>query len=290
MSTLFCFGLGYTARALAARLMAQGWRVAGTARSEKNLANIRDFGAQAALFDGRAPGPGVAALLRQSTHVLVSIPPGEEGDAVLGRHAGDLADAPELEWIGYLSTVGVYGDRRGGWVDEASAPRPKGPRAKRRLEAERAWAAFGEEAKKPAHIFRLPGIYGPGRNTLVALKSGAARRIVKPGQVFNRAHVADIASALQASMERPRAGALYNVTDDEPAPPQDVVAYAAELLGVEPPPEIAFEDAELSAMGKSFYGECKRVKNGLIKSELGIELAFPTYREGLRALAAELAG
>ena len=289
MSTLFCFGLGYTARTLAARLIEQGWRVAGTARSEKNLQSIREFGAEAVLFDGSRPGPGVADQLRQSSHVLVSIPPGEEGDAALRHHAGDLAEAPEIEWIGYLSTVGVYGDHQGGWVDETSAPMPKGPRSQRRLEAERAWMALGENAGKPVQIFRLPGIYGPGRNALTSLKAGRSRRIVKPGQVFNRAHVADIASVLEASIRRPRAGAVYNVADDEPAPPQDVVAYAAELLGVEPPPEIAFEDAELSAMGRSFYGECKRVRNGLIKSELGVELRYPTYREGLRALAAELA-
>ena len=289
LSNLFCFGLGYTARALAARLMGRGWRVAGTARSEKNLQSIRDFGGDAMLFDGSSPGPAIAGQLRQSTHVLVSIPPGEEGDAALRHHAGDLAEISGIEWIGYLSTVGVYGDRQGEWVDETSAPMPKGPRAKRRLEAERAWTAFGEQVNKPVHIFRLPGIYGPGRNALVALRAGTARRVVKPGQVFNRAHVADIASVLEASIRQPRAGAVYNVTDDEPAPPQDVVTYAAELLGVEPPPEVPFEQAELSPMGRAFYGECKRVRNGLIKSELGVELRYPTYREGLRALAAELA-
>ena len=290
MSTLFCFGLGYTARVLAGRLMTQGWRVTGTTRSEKNMQSIREFGADAILFDGSGPGPGVADQLRQSSHVLVSIPPGEEGDAALRLHANDLAEAPEIEWIGYLSTVGVYGDRQGEWVDETTVPMPEGPRSKRRLEAERAWTAFGEKAEMPVQIFRLPGIYGPGRNALASLKSGKARRIVKPGQVFNRAHVADIANALEASIGQPRAGAVYNVTDDEPAPPQDVVTYAAELLGVEPPLEIAFEDAELSPMGRAFYGECKRVRNGLMKSELGVELSYPTYREGLRALAAELAG
>lgn len=287
LSALFCFGLGYTARALAGRLMDEGWRVAGTARSEKALQSIRGFGAEATLFDGRASNPEAAELLQQSTHLLVSIPPRDEGDAVLRLHRRDLAEAPELEWIGYLSTVGAYGDRQGGWVDEESAPKPKSPGAKRRLDAEQAWAAFGEDTKKPVHTFRLSGIYGPGRNALAALKAGTARRIVKPGQVFNRTHVADIASVLQASIGQPRAGAIYNVADDEPAPPQDVVTYGAELLGIEPPPEIAFEDAELSAMGKSFYGECKRVRNGLIKSELGVELAYPTYREGLSALAAE---
>jgi nucleoside-diphosphate-sugar epimerase len=290
LSTLFCFGLGYTARVLATRLMAQGWRVAGTARSENNLQSIRDFGAEAALFDGNSPGPGVAGLLGQSTHVLVSIPPGGDGDAALRLHAQDLAETPGIEWIGYLSTVGVYGDRQGGWVDETSAPMPRGPRAKRRLEAERGWMAFGEKAEKPVHIFRLPGIYGPGRNALTALKSGKARRIVKPGQVFNRAHVADIANTLEASIRRPRAGGVYNVADNEPAPPQDVVAFAADLLGIEPPPETPFDEADLSPMGRSFYGECKRVKNELIKSELGVELSYPTYREGLRALAAELGG
>lgn len=290
MSALFCFGLGYTARTLAARLMEQGWRITGTARSEKGLQGIRDLGAEPVLFDGRGRDSTVASLLRRSTHVLVSIPPDEAGDVVLRCHGDDLAEAPHLEWLGYLSTVGVYGDRKGGWVDETIEPSPMSPGAIRRLKAERGWAALGEQGAKPVHIFRLPGIYGPGRNALATLQAGTARRIVKPGQVFNRAHVADIASALEASIRRPRAGAIYNVTDDVPAPPQDVVAFAAELLGVEAPAEVAFEDAELSAMGRSFYGECKRVRNELIKSELGVELRYPTYREGLRALAAELAG
>ena len=290
MSVLFCFGLGYTARTLAARLMAQGWRVAGTARSEKTLQSIRDFGADAVLFDGRGPNPEVAELLKRSTHVLHSIRPDDDGDAVLVHHGHDLARAPDLAWIGYLSTVGVYGDRGGAWIDEETPPAPLSQGALRRVAAENLWMRFGAENRKAVRRFRLSGIYGPGRNALVALRSGKARRIVKPGQVFNRAHVADIASVLEASIAQPGAGAVYNVADDMPAPPQDVVTYAAELLGVEPPPEVAFEDAELSPMARKFYGECKRVRNGLIKTELGVELAFPTYREGLRALAAELAG
>ena len=289
MSTLFCFGLGYTARVLAARLMAQGWRVVGTTRSEKNISNIRDFGAEVVLFDGLTPSPKASELIQQSTHVLHSIRPNELGDAALVHHAQDLAQAPNLAWIGYLSTVGVYGDRAGGWVDETTPPAPLSQGSLSRLAAENLWVSFGKETQKAVHRFRLPGIYGPGRNALAALKSGKARRIVKPGQVFNRAHVADIAGVLESSIGQPRAGAVYNVTDDEPAPPQDVVTFAAELLGVEPPPEIPFEQAELSPMGRAFYGECKRVRNGLIKSELGVELRYPTYREGLRALAAELA-
>ena len=286
MNMLFCFGLGFTAKTLGRRLLAQGWRVAGTARSGAACAVARDEGFGCVPFDGEQRSAEVSDLIGGASHVLVSIPPGEAGDAALAQHGADIADASGIGWLGYLSTVGVYGDRQGAWVDETSPADPLGPRSKRRFEAERAWQAFGAEHGRAAHIFRLPGIYGPGRNTLATLKAGKARRIVKPGQVFNRVHVDDIASALALSMARPRAGAIYNVCDDEPAPPQDVIAYAAGLLRVEPPPEIAFEEAEMSAMGKSFYGECKRVSNALAKSELGFAPAYPNYREGLRALLA----
>lgn len=286
MSMLFCFGLGFTAKTLGRRLLAQGWRVAGTARSADACAAARDEDFACVPFDGEQPSAEVRELIGAASHVLVSIPPGEAGDTALHHHGADIAGANDIGWLGYLSTVGVYGDRQGAWVDETSPADPIGPRSKRRLAAERAWQAFGAEQGRAAHIFRLPGIYGPGRNALATLKAGKARRIVKPGQVFNRVHVEDIASALALSMARPRAGAIYNVCDDEPAPPQDVIAYAAELLELEPPPEIPFEEAEMSAMGKSFYGECKRVSNALVKSELGFAPAYATYREGLRALLA----
>jgi len=284
VSMLLCFGLGFSAKTLGRRLLADGRRVAGTARSAEACARAEQEGFECALFDGESRSVEAAELASEASHILVSIPPVEEGDAALGLHGEDLAASQNLKWIGYLSTVGVYGDWDGAWVDETSDPRPIGPRSQRRLAAERAWLEFGESHALATHVFRLPGIYGPSRNALATLKAGKARRVAKPGQVFNRVHVGDIASALALSMAQPRAGAIYNVCDDEPAPPQDVIAYAAELLGVEPPPEVAFEDADLSPMGKSFYGECKRVSNARIKADLGFEPAYPSYREGLKAL------
>lgn len=214
------------------------------------------------------------------THVLVSIPPEEAGDPVLDRHRADLYRLSSLAWVGWLGTTGVYGDRGGAWVDEDTPLEPTTARTDRRARAEAAWLASG----LPVHLFRLAGIYGPGRNALRQLLDGSARRIVKPGQVFSRIHVDDIATTLEASMARPNPGRIYNVCDDEPAPPQDVVAFAAELLGVPPPPEEPFETAELSPMARSFYRDNRRVRNSRIKEELGVRLAYPSYREGLRAL------
>ncbi len=292
MSTLFCFGLGYTARTLARMLAADGWRVGGTSRSADGVARLAAEGLAAQLFDGASASPALTEAARGASHILVSIPPGPSGDPTLtacetALAAGTASGA--TRWIGYLSTVGVYGDHGGAWVDEETEPRPATARAARRLEAERAWQTFAERHGAPVHIFRLPGIYGPGRNTLVKLRAGRARRISKPGQVFNRAHVHDIARALRASMAAPRPGAIYNIADDEPAPPEDVVAYAARLLGMEPPPLIPFEEAQLSDMARSFWGESKRVSNRRMHDELGLALAFPTYREGLRALLADMA-
>ena len=199
--------------------------------------------------------------------------------------APEIARLPTLDWVGYLSTVGVYGNSAGAVVDESAQPHPNNERTRARVVAESAWLALGEEMGRPAQVFRLAGIYGPGRSALDKLRAGTARRIVKPGQVFNRIHVEDIASVLEASIARPRAGAIYNVADDEPAPPEDVVAYAAELLAIEPPPEVPFEEADLTPMARSFYGDSRRVSNALIKSELGVRLAYPNYRQGLKALA-----
>ena len=230
--------------------------------------------------------------LAESDALLVSdrsgIAPG--GDAVLRiliiiRHA--LARAPRLSWIGYLSTVGVYGDREGGWVDEDDAPLADSERGRARIAAEQAWCDFGRETGKAVQIFRLGGIYGPGRSPLKQLREGKARRIIKPGQVFNRIHVADIAATLHASLDAPSPGRIYNLVDDEPAAPQDVVSYAADLLGLAPPPEIPFEEADLSPMARAFYGNCKRVRNRRIRTELGVDLRYPTYREGLAALRDE---
>ena len=288
MRQILCFGIGFSAHALATRMRDKGARVLGTTRSTSQAEALRAQGFEMCIFDGEQPAKGVQQALERATHVLVSIAPGDSGDRVLAHHGNDLADALRLEWIGYLSTVGVYGDHGGAWVDEDTVPKPKSQRSVARAGAERQWLDFGDETGKPVHLFRLAGIYGPGRGPLEKLRQGQAKRIVKPDQVFNRIHVDDISRVLEASIARPRGGAIYNVADDEPAPPQDVVAYAADLLGVEAPREVAFEDAGLSPMGRGFYSENKRVSNKRIKEELGVELAYPTYREGMKALAAHL--
>ena len=282
---LFCFGLGYSAAVLTRRMRAQGWEVRGTTRSAGKAAGFEAAGYRAFQFGRDRPLDDPAEALAGVTHVLTSIAPDEQGDPVLDLQGGDLGSAPTLRWIGYLGTTGVYGDRQGAWVDEDTPIDPTLARADRRARAEAAWLASG----LPAHVFRLAGIYGPGRNALVNLREGNARRIVKPGQVFSRIHVDDIATVLEASMARPRPGWIYNVCDDEPAPPQDVVAYAAGLLGVEPPPEQDYATSELSPMARTFYKDNRRVRNERIKRELGVELAYPSYREGLAALLDSLA-
>ncbi len=276
--TLFCFGLGYTARVLAARARAAGMVVRGTVREPR--AAGAENGVELLPFSRRRPLADPAAALGDVTHLLLSIAPEVDGDPVLDRHLFDLLTLPRLRWVGYLSTTAVYGDAGGAVVDESFPPAPGLERGKRRLEIEEAWLDSG----LPVHVFRLAGIYGPGRNPLRKLLEGRARRIVKPGHVFCRVHVEDVATVLSASMARPRPGAIYNVCDDEPAPPQEVVAFAAELLGLPPPPEEDFDTAELSPMARSFYAESRRVANRRIKHELGVRLAYPSYREGLRAL------
>jgi nucleoside-diphosphate-sugar epimerase len=289
---LFCFGLGYCALALARRLQAQGWSVAGTTRSEDKANNLAAEGIEVFLFDRGRPLEDPAAALAGTSHLLSSAPPGPEvepgaGDPVLDHHRPDIAALEGLAWLGYLSTTGVYGDRDGGWVDEDSALTPTGERGRRRMAAEEAWLDLRERDGLPVHLFRLAGIYGPGRSALDVVRDGAARRIDKPGQVFSRIHVDDIAAVLLASIARPRPGAAYNLCDDEAAPPQEVVTYACELLGREPPPLVPLEKARLSDMARSFYRDNKRVSNARIKDELGVTLAYPSYREGLRAILAE---
>lgn len=278
---IFCFGFGFSARALHRRLPEARWTA--TVRSDEARAGLEAKGVAGVAFDGTGPLPEGA--LDGVTHVLASIPPDGRGDPVV-RHCADQIRACEsLSWIGYLSTTGVYGDRKGGWVDESGSLRPAGARGKRRVMAERDWLGLSGGVDGPAvQVFRLAGIYGPGRSQFNALRQGTSRRIVKPGQVFSRIHVDDIAAILEASIEQPRDGGVYNVCDDMAAPPQDVVAFAAELLGMEPPPEVPFDEAEMSPMGRSFYGESKKVRNDLIKQELGVRLRYPTYREGLRAV------
>jgi nucleoside-diphosphate-sugar epimerase len=277
---LFCFGLGYTGQALARVLKAEGWRVAGTTRSAEKQAALLEQGIEAHRFERGQPLEDAASILKDVTHVVTSIAPDETGDPVLRHHLRDLADLESLAWAGYLSTTGVYGNRDGDWVAESDAVDPSLPRTRRRVGAEGAWLASG----LPVHVFRLAGIYGPGRSAIDAVRAGTARRIVKPGQMFGRIHVDDIVQVLRASIERPNPGAIYNVADDEPATPQDVVAHASELLGVEPPPEVPFEDADLSPMARSFYADNRRIDNTRIKEELGVDLLHPSYREGLRAI------
>ena len=272
MPRVLCFGLGYTAQAFVKRLGPE-WTV---------IATTRDGHGGTLRFDRRYKLPG--DVFDGVTHILVSIPPEDAGDPAIDTHTGEIAALPDLRWLGYLSTTGVYGNRNGGWVDETSDLRPTGLRSERRVAAESAWLKLWLQRHLPVHIFRLAGIYGPGRSALDALRAGIAKRIDSPGQVFSRIHVDDIASVLLASIVRPRPGAIYNVCDDEPASAADVVAHAAELLGVAPPPLAPLDAANLSPMAKSFYADSKRVSNVLIKHELGVELAYPNYRVGLAAI------
>lgn len=281
MPHLFCFGLGYSATFLARRLLAQGWRVGGTCRSTDKQAELKALGVEAQLFD--RDRPLARAALQGVTHLLSSVPPDANGDPVIDRHRAEIdAIAPALSWLGYLSTTGVYGDRAGGWVDETSVLTPTGERGRRRLAAEQKWLGLSQ----PAHLFRLAGIYGPGSSALDSVREGRARRVVKPGQVFSRIHVEDIAQVLEASMARPNPGAAYNVCDDDPAAPAEVVAYACALLKVAAPPEVPIEQADLSPMARSFYDDNKRVGNARIKRELGVTLRYPSYRDGLPAILA----
>ncbi len=282
-SRLFCFGLGYSALVLARRLRAVGWQVAGTAREADRVRELTGLGIDAWRFDRDHPLP--EAALVGATHVLSSVPPDTAGDPVLDHCAEAIVAAgSSLRWIGYLSTTGVYGDYRGAWVDETSPLRPSVDRAWRRVAAETAWLDLHRQHGLPVHVFRLAGIYGPGRSAIDDVRDGTARRIVKRGQVFSRIHVEDVATALRASMDRPNPGAIYNVCDDEAARPQDVIAFACALLGAAPPPEIPYEQAQLSPMAQTFWVDNKRVRNDRIKQELGVALIYPTYREGLRAL------
>lgn len=285
MNRLFCFGLGYTANVLAQQLASQGWKIAGTATSAGGVSALSARGYDAYEFDGTRPGAGVAEALAQATHILISAPPVAEGDPAIIRHGADIAAADSVRWIGYLSTIGVYGDCQGAWIDETHELNPESERTRWRVEAEKAWLDLGRRTGKAAMIFRLPGIYGPGRSAIDAVRDGTARRIVKPGQVFNRMHVEDIAATVRASIERPNGGRIYNLSDNEPAPNQDVVEYAARLLDAPLPPEVPFESAGLSPMAASFYASNRRVRNERITQELGVRLAYPTYREGLAAIA-----
>jgi nucleoside-diphosphate-sugar epimerase len=281
---VFFFGAGYCALRLVAR---EPWiEASGTARSAERVAALRGEGVEAYAFDGDNADPGLEQAIKNAEAIVVSIPPREGAGATAERFAAAIAGALALRRVVYYSTIGVYGDHRGGWVDERSATLTRTVRGVARLEDEARWAAAAQSRDAAADILRLAGIYGPGRNALVNLRQGQARLIVKPGQVFNRAHVDDIAELTRLVLTRGLEGQVWNVADEEPAPPQNVVAYAAGLLGLPPPPEERFEEARLSPMAAEFYADNKRVSIAKAKSLLGFTPVYPTYREGLRALAA----
>lgn len=282
-SHLFSFGHGFSARALAEVLLPQGWTITGTTRDAGKATTLAVEGIRPLVLPQDDPAPA----LRQATHLLVSAAPTADGDPALAALRPTLDEvAPNLRWVGYLSTTGVYGDHGGGWVDESTPLTPATRRGKLRVMAERQWQDLADTTGLPLHIFRLAGIYGPGRGPFAKVRAGTARQIIKPGQVFSRIHVADIAQVLAASMAKPNPGAIYNVCDNDPAPPQDVLAHAAHLLGLPEPPREDFATAEMTDMARSFYAESKKVSNDRMLQELGVTLRYPDYRSGLAALLA----
>ena len=283
---LFCFGLGYTACRLAEVLIGEGWRIAGTTRDHDKGAELQWAGIDTCITHGDGFESNLATVLRGSRYVLVSVPPQDDGDLVTLHHGGDISALPGLRWLGYLSSTAVYGDHGGAWVDEATPPVPSSEIGSRRLVAEESWLALWRERGIPVHVFRLSGIYGPGRSALDRVRAGTARRIVKSGHVLSRIHVDDITSVLVASMARPRPGAIYNLSDDQPASAAEVTAFAAKLLSAKPPPEISYNASEISPEAGRFFVDHRRVRNNLIKTELGVLLRYPNYEMGLRAIAA----
>lgn len=276
--TLLSFGHGFSARALADVLLSHGWRIIGTTRSADKMDAIAATGVEPLLW----PGGDVREVLQTAPHLLISAGPGPEGDPVLNALREDVAAvAPRLRWVGYLSTTGVYGDHQGAWVDETTPLTPGTKRGKARVAAEARWQAIDG---LPLHIFRLAGIYGPGRGPFAKVRKGTARRIIKEGQIFSRIHVEDIAQALALSIATPAPGAIYNLCDDDPAPPQDVIGFAADLLGLPLPEAVDFETAEMTPMARSFYAESKKVRNDRAKAELGWMPKYPDYRTGLAAM------
>jgi len=287
---LFCFGYGYTCDYLGFKLMNTGvsqglptsWALAGTTRDAEKKRELTERGIKTYIFDFNTPIPDPLYMLRDVTHVLISTPPSDEGDTSFLMHARDLMDLPKLEWIGYLSTTGAYGDRNGGWVDETSEPHPTTKRGSRRYRAEEQWLSMHEHYGMPVHIFRLAGIYGPGRSALDSVRAGIARRIDKPGHAFSRIHVEDIVQVLIASMNNPKPGEIYNVCDDYPAPSHEVIDHACKLLGIASPPLLSFDEVDLVPMTMSFYAENKRIHNNKIKEDLGITLKYSDYKQGLQ--------
>lgn len=287
MSHLLVVGYGYSARRVGRRMLERGWSITGTTRQEEGARRLEREGVTPLRFDGSRPSAAFARALGSASHLLISAPPGKEGDPVLTHHRDDVLDAEELQWIGYLSSTGVYGDRQGGVVDEGDRPKPTSGRSRRRLDAERGWQQVADELDVPLQIFRLAGIYGPGRSVLDRLRAGGARRVTRPGLVFNRVHVDDVAGAVIAGIDHPHEAGVFNVCDDLPTPPADVVEHGARLLGVDPPPETSLAEADLSPAARSFYEENKRVDNRRLKSVLEYRLVHPTYRSGLAHVASE---
>ncbi len=283
---LFCFGLGYSAMRIVERLKREGWTVSGTCRSLEKQTALRQKGVRAFLFSRGRPLDDAADVLTGVTDVLSSVPPDGEGDPVLDHHHDDLVAMEEVRWLGYLSTTGVYGDTGGAAVDETAPLNPTTERSRRRAAAERLWLDLYQSQGLPIHVFRLAGIYGPGRSVLDQVRAGTARCIEKPGQLFSRIHVDDIVTIVRASMARPEPGSIYNVCDDEPAEPGAVVLHACRLLGVAPPPVVSFHEAaaSMSPMALTFWRDNRRIINKKLKEDLGIELAYPDYRTGLQAI------
>ncbi len=276
-NTLLSIGHGYSAQALADRLLPQGWQIIGTTRSPQKAGELATRGIKALIW------PDAPLPLEQATHLLSSVAP-RDGDPVLDAIGEHLVGAAHLKWVGYLSTVGVYGDQRGGWVDEDTPPNAVSDRAIARVRAEAAWQDICARAGIRLHIFRLAGIYGPGRGPFEKLRSGRAQRIIKPDQYFSRIHYEDIGQALELAINSDIGTRIFNLCDDHPAPPQDVLEHAAKLLGLDPPPEVSFEQADLSPMARSFYADSKRVRNTRIKRELGLQLHYPDYQTGLASI------
>lgn len=280
--TLLSFGHGYSARALTKHLLPQGWRVIGTTRTSEKADELAASGVEPLIW----PDSDMNAAIEAADHILISAGPDEDGDPTLNLLRNQIIQkSSKIRWAGYLSTTGVYGNFDGAWVDEMTPLNPTTKRGQLRKAAEEDWSSV---ARLPLHIFRLAGIYGPGRGPFAKVRNGTARRVIKEGQVFSRIHVEDIAQILWASIQRPNPGAAYNMCDDDPAPPQDVIAHAANLLSMPVPPAMAFEDAEFTPMARSFYAENKKVRNDRIKTELGVKLIHPTYREGLQSLLGQM--
>jgi nucleoside-diphosphate-sugar epimerase len=276
-NSLFCFGLGFAAQALVKRMRPNEWNISGTCRTKDRESSLKELSMFS--FDGTDATKEIHNALTKATHLLISIPPQPLGDVVLKNFSAKIAECKNLQWIGYISSTGVYGDTQGEWVDESSPLQPETELNIRRVEAEKSWLKM-----TPVMLFRCAAIYGPGRNQLVSVKEERARRIEKSGLVFSRIHVEDLARILEASMKNPQPGEIYNVSDDKPSPPSETVEYACKLLKVKPPPLIPFESAELSKMTRGFYLTCKRVGNKKIKEELGVKLQYPDYRSGLDAI------